>query len=243
MPQYQTDFAVLESRWEDDSNISVKPMFDFISHRYLSDAYNAIPYERFVSLDALRHAVDYFRDCRRISSLYIGCHGDENGLDVIYGDYIKASDLLDIVSNPRHRETNKGKISGLFIGSCSFCNEENVYFLMDNEPQLKWVAGYDRDCDWGYGTMLDGLFMIPYVRQQRRKIDRMEKYIDGHYEYRTADMIERAFYWTKLNHSGLISRLGFNVYIKRNQNSEVINLNKIDLEPKRRELEKFFEKL
>lgn len=222
-----TDFAVLESRWHDDSNLSVKPVFDMISHCYLDGSNDAIPYERFFSASSFRETVEFYKEKRQTSALYIACHGDENGLTPIFGDPISCIDLVTIAGADHYTETNKGRFSGLFFGSCSFLSEDNAVFLMDRIPELRWVAGYDKDVDWGESTMLDGLFMMEYVKQQLGKHDRMQRSDRGHYGNRIFDIVEKVFTDVLFKHSGLVIHLGFNVFMRKSMVSKVINAREI----------------
>jgi len=66
-------------------NVSVKPVFDLIAHRYLTNSNDAIPYERFISAQAFEDTVKYFMEDKRISALCIGCHGSDKELNLLQG--------------------------------------------------------------------------------------------------------------------------------------------------------------
>jgi len=221
---YTADFAVIESRWDSEKNPSVKPIFDLIAHLHLTNGYDAIPYERFISARAFKDTVMYFMNKPTISTLYIACHGSDDGLHAEFGDQISFKMMLYALRS-RRCSNNIGVISGIFFGCCSFCTEENVKKLMENDDSLKWVAGYDRPVDWGYSTILDGLFMMEYVRTHMVKQDsRRSSPGVGHYGHRIADMIADVAADVKKNHGGLVRDVGFEVFVRKTRNSPIQRL-------------------
>jgi len=221
---YYADYAVIESRWEKDSNLSVKPVFDLIAHTCFNGSLNAIPYERFLSERAFEDTVKYFMDDQRINALYIGCHADQDSLQVEAKGDILFRKVVNVLRS-RKCSNNKGVVSGLFFGSCSFCTLDNVVVLMKNDDRLKWVAGYSKKVDWGLSTFLDGLFMMEYTKEINLKREQMnETPCRGHYGNRTYDIVTRVAERIKKNHRGLAKELGFEVFARKTFPSQIQQL-------------------
>jgi hypothetical protein len=94
---------------------------------------------------------------------------------------------------------------------------------MNEDTQLTWVAGYEKVTDWGDSTMLDGLFMMEYVKFQ---IDKQRLMRSGQLrgQYRSVDIVEDTCRVIMNRHGGLVDELGFNVFIRRTVRSPIYNL-------------------
>jgi hypothetical protein len=157
------DVAVLEARWQAESNMSVKPVFDLITQGYLRNRYDTIPYERFVGSNSLLEAIKYFKLRKHIQTIYIGTHGfdDKKNLSTPNESILNRAELR------RAFAPDVSNIYGLYVGACWFCTEKNAAYFFDGDCTLDWFAGYESEADWGRSTFLDGLFFMEYIRQSQ----------------------------------------------------------------------------
>lgn len=214
----RTDLAVIESRWERETNKSVKPIFDLITQGFLNNEFDAIPYERFISKSGLAEAIDYFNSNKNILTIYIGCHGDERRLCV--GEYEKmdAKSLLEVIKMRRF-EDRENPIKGMFVGSCYFGRKANAKILLGFDSPLTWFAGYRDEVDWGLSSLLDGFFMMEYVNIRLRNVIQ---------KYKTRNTLIYVCKSIRKHNSGLISNLKFSVYLKlKNAEQEIVDLMEI----------------
>lgn len=209
MPRYE--LAVLEGRWFDKKNRSIRPVFDTLID-LLHGTPHAYFYHQFSNAASLGHLI------RRVAEtearfLYIGTHGDTSGLygfDREEGDEKPNTDDVGKISRTRLRkllwtcwDEGVGDFDGLFLGSCSFVNEENAKLLLRGEgvpASLKWVAGYATDVDWIDSTLLDALFLKRVLTKSGKS---------------PVARIEDASRYIAREAPGLCKRLGFQVYRRK----------------------------
>lgn len=195
----------MELRWHDDTNLSVRLLFDLISHSCFAGSADAIPYERFISKAAFADAYEYLSDKRGIETIYIGCHGNADRLVAANKTEIDRYHLKSVVHQRR--------TSGLFLGCCDFVSEQNARFLMEDGSFLTWVAGYEEAVDWDRSTMLDGIFWMEYVKN------------DAEHRFHThkkTNKIREVCDRLRINHRGLVDVLKFNVFMRTNIGSKEI---------------------
>lgn len=197
-----TGIAVLEGRWFDDRNTSVRGVFDVIADLHCKNPH-AYTYEMFCDDKALANVVG--RACRRpeIEYLYIACHGTDPedgpfglvGSDGVRISRTKVRNALTAIHEPN------GTLNGVFFGSCFFGTGENAQFLLDGtaagRKQITWCAGYTKPIHWVQSTVLDMYFFS--VLMETRGKDPLSKI------YKTVKKIDSHM-------GGLVRKLGFQVY-------------------------------
>ena len=195
------ELAVVEGRWLQDQNLSVSTVFNTLSD-LLYETPHGYFHHHFSNAASLEHVVKHVADSRA-RFLYLGAHGNENG---IYGslgdDHGQVSRTVLRNALWRCWDEGVGSFDGLFFGACSFVTERNAKFLLcgDKAPKsLKWVAGYSEDANWVDSTLLDVLFF-------KRVLERTERTPVKRVEY-AAERIG-------LYAEGLCSYLGFQVYVR-----------------------------
>lgn len=157
-----TQLAVLEGRWKDDSNISVRGLFDLLSdiHCRTPHGYH---YEMFCDRAALKNMIDRVADDDRLHYVYIGAHGDEDGIFGSDDTCISRQAIKGMFKN-----WLPGTVDGLYLGTCLFGHETNADYLLNpanprDKPPFKWVAGYENAVDWIDSSALDLLFWNTFL--------------------------------------------------------------------------------
>ena len=141
--------VALEGKWSKSSNVSVKSLFDVLVDINFGNPH-AYYFEHFANGGALSAIVE--NNIRGAKYLYIGAHGDENGI-CGSSDFISRTTLRNIFTRL------SSSIRGIFLGSCLFGSENNADFLFDALPSsVKWIAGYNMSVDWIESSVLDLLF-------------------------------------------------------------------------------------
>lgn len=158
--------VVLEGRWQNNRNTSVRSLFDLLMDMEFGSSHEYY-FENFATSETLRSIISHVcGQHSRKKYIYIGAHGDEGQ---IYGsvDRITRASL-----NNTLRDFLGGQIRGVFFGSCLFCNEDNAEFFFHNTHgvpnNVKWIAGYGRSVDWMESSALDILFWLNLFREKNR---------------------------------------------------------------------------
>lgn len=150
------DLAVIESRWWDATNDSVRGMFDMLAglHRDNPFAYH---YEMFNNAEALKEIVNRVANRRDIHNIYIAAHGTPDGRAIqAAGGRISRT----VLSNAVEGISGK-KLHGLFVGACGFGQQNET--VMENAG-LTWIAGYREEIDWIHSSAMDLYFWNAYFQ-------------------------------------------------------------------------------
>ena len=198
MTKTKSQLAVIEGKWEKRSNISIKGLFDILSDIYFDSPHSYI-YEMFCDAAALNNIIKQMGEDKQVRYIYVGCHGS---LDSISGSGGKVSKTQ--LKNTLVRLSGNGSIiEGIFLGTCFFGQQENAEFLLippkNNNPPIKWVAGYTESIDWIDSSVLDLLFWKKFFESSGTPVERIRY---------AAQEIKRAA-------SGLIEELGFCIYVRK----------------------------
>lgn len=152
--------VVLEGRWYDQRNLSLKGVFDVLSD-VLYDTPHGYYHEHFCDATALAAIARRVARWDDTYLLYIGAHGDEDGvfgsLDGVDG-YVKRAQLRKALRDL------EGSYHGLFVASCGFLTARNAAFLLETSfwgkrPGVRWVAGYSTPVDFLDATALELFFL------------------------------------------------------------------------------------
>jgi hypothetical protein len=197
------NLGVLETRWDGDQDLAVKPLFDLISLTH-SKTRKGYVYERFVSASSFTASANFLLSQPSIRYLYVTAHGTKTSVVCANHDRLNRGRLkTNILSSRSGRTLN---LRGLLIGSCEFMHEANAAFLLQGKPLLKslcWVAGYDKRVNWIASSLLDSLFFHVYFSDLR--------YAKGSERHR----IERVAEKLRRQVPGLIDDLAFRVFVRR----------------------------
>lgn len=168
------DLAVLESRWWEEGNSSVRGLFDLLAD-IRKDNPSAYHYEMFNNVDSLREIIH--RIVPRVSNIYIASHGNEEFLCGAEGreeNAISRARLRNILRDLKEQGIH---LDGLYFGSCGFMNRDNAAFLWEGDGvDISWMAGYsDEEIEWVDSSVVDLYFWNAYYsssgeRRVRRRI-------------------------------------------------------------------------
>ena len=162
------DLAVIESRWYDTSNDSVRGLFDLLAGM-LKDNPFAYHYEMFNTAESLREIIRRVSKQKDIHNVYIAAHGTEDRKYLhAAGERISRTQLrnsLEAIS-PR-------RLHGMFFGSCGFGLQSEV--IMESTG-LTWIAGYTEFIDWIHSSAMDLYFWnafysssVPRARKRKKR--------------------------------------------------------------------------
>lgn len=163
------DLAVIESRWWDRSNDSVRGLFDMLAGIHYGNPF-AYHYEMFNSTESLRDVIGRVAHNSDIRNVYIGAHGSDSE---IYGPgTVRIS--RTVIGNTLEPLGAK-KLHGLFFGCCGFGNQIES---LAEKTNLTWIAGYTEDVDWLHSSAMDLYFWNAYYQSsvplQTTKSDRAD---------------------------------------------------------------------
>ncbi|WP_201727837.1 hypothetical protein [Acidocella sp. C78] len=169
--------VVLEGRWENNRNISVKGLFDLLMEMQFENIHE-YHFENFATNETLRSILGHVcGNNTRKNYIYIGAHGDDNG---IHGsvDRISRTQLNNILRN-----SIGGSIKGIFFGACLFGNENNAGFFFERDVGIRrsveWIAGYGESVDWIQSSAFDMIFWQHLLQARRMFPDAHEREIIG----------------------------------------------------------------
>ncbi|MCY4478330.1 MAG: hypothetical protein OXB97_00355 [Rhodospirillales bacterium] len=142
------DVAVVESRWWEEGNTSVRGLFEIIAtiKRDNPDAYH---YEMFNNAPSLKEIIHRVSKKEYIRNLYIAAHGWEDGIcgaERKDRNGVSRTRLGNMLSNR--------SITGLYLSSCLTENADTVYFLLERS-NVCWIAGYSEEASWLEGASID----------------------------------------------------------------------------------------
>ena len=153
------DVAVVESRWWEDGNTSVRGLFDLIAtiKKGNPDKYY---YEMFNNACSLKEIICRASEKDEIRNLYIAAHGWEDGIcgaEQHCRNGISRRRLGNMLSNK--------ELSGLYLSSCFTANPDTTTFLLERS-EVRWIAGYSEKVDWLEGASIDLYFWASYYRSR-----------------------------------------------------------------------------
>ena len=159
------DLAVIESRWWNKSNDSVRGLFDVLAGIRVDNPFG-YHYEMFNTVQSLQEMIPRVTRQKHIRHLYIGAHGDRRN---IYGanlgeNRISRSVLAHILEKIPSRQ-----LRGLFFGCCGFGDQTKE--LMPRTG-LVWMAGYKEEIDWIHSSLMDIYFWHAYYESKASKAPR-----------------------------------------------------------------------
>lgn len=171
------DLAVIESRWWEGSNSSVRGLFDLLTDIH-EDNPSAYHYEMFNNADSLREIM--CRVAPRMSNIYIASHANEDILSGAEGEEENAISRTHLRNTLKYLGGQGSSLDGLYFGSCGFMNRSNAIFLWEEDGvDVSWMAGYSgAEIDWIDLSVVDLYFWNTYYYGSRkRKIRKRIKYV------------------------------------------------------------------
>lgn len=207
-----TGLAVIESRWWEYGNDSVRPLFETLAGILYGNPH-AVRYDMFAEKASLSQIINEVSQDGSYHSIYIGSHGDNGSIYGLGESKISRTELRNILikANDHH------SISGLYFGSCLIATAQNASFwLPDNyETGLEWVAGYTTKVDWVDSSAVDMIFWSKYLLERQKNKSRRRNKKDD------IDMIKAASAEMKKLVPNIFTQMGFNVYYRDSGGSVV----------------------
>ena len=153
-------FSVIENRWFDSGNDTVKYCFDSIASIYC-DKSDGFLYHQFNGKESLQNAFFQCTKDEKTEIIYLATHGNKKSIGNKYYRISKTE-----IKNVVIRSNAKKKIKGLFLGACEIGNKSLAKDLLENkDTHLEWIAGYNSAVDWIDGTAIDMIFFSKLAKQ------------------------------------------------------------------------------
>jgi hypothetical protein len=198
-----TGLAVVECRWGEEGNDSVRPLFETLS-AIVEGNPHGYRYDMFSEETSLAYVIEEIADTRDYHSVYIASHGDENEISGMGNARISRAKLRNLF-----RRVNKGNdISGLYFGSCLIANVGTAAFLLTgaSATNLVWIAGYSEKVDWIDSSAIDMVFCSKYLEERKENRRRRRR------KHSELEMVKAASRAMKRLMPTVFDQLGFNIY-------------------------------
>ena len=153
------DLAVIESRWWQKGNHSVKETFDTLAGVYSDNPFD-YHYEMFNNGESLKEVIPRVAQQQSVHYVYIAAHGDEKQISGAGTNVVSRTKLRNILKTLSDKQ-----LIGLYFGSCSFGNQTKYFRESCN---LTWVAGFSQDVYWIDSAALDLFFWNSYYSSNVR---------------------------------------------------------------------------
>lgn len=198
-----TGLAVVESRWWDSGNDSVRPLFETLAG-IIEGNPHSVRYDMFAEENSLASIIDDICADGAYHSLYVGAHGDESSIGGLGGAEISRVKLRNILRN----YNAKGQCSGLYFGSCLIATEKNAGFWLCDTPTtgLQWIGGYKTSVDWVDSSAIDMIFWSKYLHERQRNRSRRKG------KKTELQMVKHAAGEMKALMPTIFNQMGFNIY-------------------------------
>jgi hypothetical protein len=196
--------CVIESRWWDRSNTSVRGIFDLLSDLRTGSPHG-YDYEMANSRAAFTESITRNMKKESCNYLYIASHGDANELS-LYNDENVTRAVLRNALKKDHGDRN---LCGLYFGSCSFVNQDTANFFYEENITPWWIAGYSKKIDWISSTALDFMVFNKLLSGGDQALDNPVPHIK-----KVARQLNQEC-------AGLMKKLGFQIYLCEPQQNPI----------------------
>lgn len=198
-----TGLAVIESRWWEDGNDSVRPLFETVASIVEGNPHS-VRYDMFAEERSLATTVEDLCCDGHYHSIYVAAHGDETSIGGLGAAEISRTKLRNMLRSHNKRR----KVTGLYLGSCLIGTERNASFWLCERPStgLQWIAGYASSVDWVDSSAIDMIFWSKYLHERRRNRSRRKG------KKTEIQMVKHAASEMKALMPTIFHQLGFNVY-------------------------------
>lgn len=194
--------GVIESRWFNSLNASVRPLFDQVSEVW-TGRISGYHYEMFNDAVALKEIMLRVSNRRGIRMIYLAGHGKRNGLVGSNGALISRRSLRNIIRQVAAEGCRK--TNGLYIASCLFTDADTAHFILksaaEREHHILWLAGYSQSIDWVDSIAVDTFFMNTWIK---------DPLLGGE-----SGRIRRVAQAMAEFMPGASKKLGFNIFVRR----------------------------
>lgn len=172
-------FAVLESRWWDEGNDSVRGLFAAVAEIHYGNP-SAFYYDMFAEEKSLAALLSARGSDGTTEVAYLATHGDQDSIAGLGAASISRTKLRNAIATANVG----GQIKGLFLGTCLAGNHAMAQYLLDPSTKLDWVAGYGKKVKWVDGSAIDMIFFSrlaeQYVLNSRRRRGKLSPFTMAH---------------------------------------------------------------
>lgn len=145
--------SIIESRWWATGNHSVRALFEAVGEIHFGNP-STFFYDMFADRSSLARTLELRANDGVTEVVYLATHGDETAIGPGLGVKVSRTEFR----NDLAAANSKGKIKGLFLGTCLTGNLSTAKFLLNGGAKLEWVAGYRQSVDWVDGSAIDMIF-------------------------------------------------------------------------------------
>lgn len=159
--------SIIESRWWSTGNSSVRALFEAVGEIHYGNP-STFFYDMFADRSSLARVLAMRTNDGVTEVIYLATHGDENAIGPGAGVAISRTEFRNdfVTANA------KGKVKGLFLGTCLTGNLSTAKFLLNGGSKLEWVAGYRQSVDWIDGSAIDMIFCHKLAAEYRANAKR-----------------------------------------------------------------------
>jgi len=150
--------AVIEGKWFNKRNTSVRGMFDLLSDIRTDSPHN-YHYEMFNDATAFREIFLRLSATRGIHHIYVASHGNNNCLFGTNGDSISRTIIQNTIAAANKED---GRLDSIYFGCCLFGTQEILEASLTASGSIRWVAGYDKSVEFIASSALDWIFWNTY---------------------------------------------------------------------------------
>ena len=154
------DLAVIESRWWDRSNDSVRAVFDMLAGTLMDNPFG-YHYEMFNNSASIQEIIPRLAKQSDIHHIYVGAHGSDRAILGPGRQRIPWRVIRNLLE-----EVNPRQLYGLFFGCCKFGGQ--VERLIEKSG-VTWIAGYMESVDWIHSSAMDLYFWNATTRAAHPK--------------------------------------------------------------------------
>lgn len=203
-----TGIAVIESKWFEDSNVSVRGLFELVAD-LATGTPHAYHYEMASSEVALKEAIPRVAKDNACRYLCLAMHGNERGLQLINDDQVTRTELKNLLV--RIKGHRGAKLAGIHMASCIFGTQDIAEKLFSTPTELRWMAGYTKEVEWIESSALDLLFFNYLASPDDPSLTEIQK-------------IHAVARKLSENVCGLVEKLGFGIYVRKQKTGGAKNL-------------------
>lgn len=159
-----TGLSVVEARWWDEGNHSVRGLFETVTAIVCENPYG-FRYDMFSNRSALECVLSDIAQDEKYHSIYIASHGSEGALHGLGNEEITRAAFRNSFRNANGNFT----VTGLYFGSCYVCNRVNAEFFLDAATgcNINWMAGYSKSVDWVDSSSIDMIFWSKLLTERQ----------------------------------------------------------------------------
>lgn len=202
--------SLLEGKWFPRKHVSVRDLFGPLFTVWTPTAEACYHYEQFTNTAAFCAAIRYAFQSHRANTIYIGAHGDKNGIHGFHDEGIKRAVIRHALNGERGATKR-----GVYFGACSFVHRSTAEFILPACERVSWLAGYHESVDWVDSSALDLCFFRHFLFPTPGRGNRLPNTVRRRLEYAVSRIRD--------DMEPLADRLGFHVFV-RQEGGRIVDL-------------------